>query len=242
MTVQQRLRAAAVTDAGRERTSNEDRYLCEPPTFAVADGMGGHRAGAVAAETALAVVAELAGSRTDDPRDWLARANVEVMRRGASDRALRGMATTCTLLVLDGSTGRIAHVGDSRAYLFRDGGLRQLTEDHTFVGKLVREGMLNADEAARHPRRSILMRGLGHRAEVEVDLVTLDVAPGDKVLLCTDGLTSMVDDETIGVVLGDGLEPQPTVERLRDLANRAGGDDNVTVVLVEVSAPERRAT
>ena len=241
-------RVGAKTDTGRVREANEDSFLVEGPLFAVADGMGGHLAGDVASRTAVETITTRAEQDSPGDTGSLARlvreANHEIWKKAQSDASLHGMGTTCTLAMLDGSILHIAHVGDSRAYLFRDGDLSQLTEDHTLVGRMVREGRLRPDQAEHHPQRSIITRALGVDSDVAVDTQTIELREGDRVLLCSDGLSSMVERESIAAVLGDNADPQEASERLVQLANEAGGEDNVTVVVIEVAgdAPARAAT
>ena len=241
-------RVGAKTDTGRVREANEDAFLVEGPLFAVADGMGGHLAGDVASRTAVETITTRAEQDSPGDTGSLARlvreANHEIWKKAQSDASLHGMGTTCTLAMLDGSILHIAHVGDSRAYLFRDGDLSQLTEDHTLVGRMVREGRLRPDEAEHHPQRSIITRALGVDSDVAVDTQTIELREGDRVLLCSDGLSSMVERESIAAVLGDNADPQEASERLVHLANEAGGEDNITVVVIEVAgdAPARAAT
>ncbi|MDQ3953070.1 MAG: protein phosphatase 2C domain-containing protein, partial [Actinomycetota bacterium] len=154
--------------------------------------------------------------------------------KARSDPALRGMGTTCTLLMIDGDVAHIAHVGDSRAYLLRDGSFRQLTEDHTLVERMVREGRLSAEEAANHPQRSIITRALGVDANVQVDVLEERLDEGDKILLTSDGLTAMVDPSEIAAVLGREDDPQAAADSLVAMANDAGGEDNVTVLVLHV--------
>jgi protein phosphatase len=238
------------TDVGRVRQGNEDSYLLEDPIYAVADGMGGHIAGDVASATAVDVIAE--GARAEHPQDGPAlaelvvRANEAIWDKARSDPALRGMGTTCTLLMIDGAIAHIAHVGDSRAYMLRDGELTQLTEDHTLVERMVREGRLSAEEAANHPQRSVITRALGVDQNVQVDVLREQLVKGDRILLASDGLTSMVDTGAIGEVLAGEDDPQTAADRLVEIANAAGGEDNVTVLVVDVGkdgapAPPRPA-
>lgn len=228
------------TDVGRVRQGNEDSYLLQAPVYAVADGMGGHTAGDVASATAVDVIAD--GLRSAAPSDGaglaelVTRANEAIWEKARSDPALRGMGTTCTLLMIDGEIAHIAHVGDSRAYLLRDGSLRQLTEDHTLVERMVREGRLSAEEAANHPQRSIITRALGVDARVQVDVLREEIREGDRILLTSDGLTSMVDPSSISDVLSGQEDPQGAAERLVEMANAAGGEDNVTVLVLDVVA------
>jgi len=160
-------------------------------------------------------------------------ANKLVLQRGESDRNLRGMGTTVTALLLDGEKAHVAHVGDSRAYLLRSGALQQLTEDHTLVQRMVREGKLTPDQAVHHPQRSIITRALGVEEELPVDELTLSVQDGDRLLLATDGLTAMVEEAEIKAILEAEADPQSACDRLVEAANRGGGEDNITVVVLD---------
>ena len=206
-------------------------------------GMGGQLAGEVASAITIETIA--AGLKDQVPEgDGLAglleRANARIVERAAADRTMRGMATTCTLMRVDPQRAVVAHVGDSRAYLHRQGSLRQLTEDHSIVGSMVRERILTPEAAAKHPRRHVVLRALGQRDTVEVDVVEVDLLPGDRLLLCTDGLTSMIGSESISGVLGAAPTPDEAAEQLIVLANDAGGEDNVTAVVVDVGPRPRR--
>lgn len=240
------VRVAAKTDVGRVRQANEDSYLVQEPLFAVADGMGGHAAGDVASRIAVDVLKQDIDSGQSADKETLVNAikhaNSVIFDQSQSDSALSGMGTTCTLLFVVGSEGRIAHVGDSRAYLLRGGKLSQLTDDHTLVNRMVKEGRLRPEEADRHPQRSIITRALGVDANVKVDYKTFDLRAGDRILLCSDGLTSMIDPPTIQRVLSETPDSDEASERLITLANDAGGEDNITVVLVDVADPEGAAT
>ena len=236
-------RSAALSDTGRKRRQNEDAYVCDPPLFAIADGMGGAQAGEVASRLAAAVFEE--GAAAIQGEDGVATvvraANARIFERAVHDPAVAGMGTTATVAVVDeaAATVTIAHVGDSRAYLYRLGFLDQLTTDHSLVGELIRSGRLTEDEAAVHPHRSVITRALGTDADVEVDTLTLDVAPGDLVLLCSDGLSAMVrDDEIVRVLEATGAAPREAAAALVSAANAAGGEDNVTVVLFELVAAD----
>ena len=235
-------RIGVKTDVGRRREVNEDSFLVHEPLFVVADGMGGHVAGDIASSTAVDTIKELSSSaRAEDPNTLaglVLAANSRIWEKAEGDSTLRGMGTTCTLLMLDESKAHLAHVGDSRAYLLRGGTLTQLTEDHTLVGRMVKEGRLSADDAERHPQRSIVTRALGVDSEVEVDLIDLDVIEGDRILICSDGLSSMIDFDTIASLLTQEPDPQVSAERLVEAANEAGGEDNITVVIVDIGAAD----
>ena len=243
-------RSAGLSDTGRKRRQNEDAYVCEPPLFAIADGMGGAQAGEVASGLAAAAFEEVAAAiHGEDGVATLVRAaNARIFERAVHDPTVAGMGTTATVAVVDESAGTVtlAHVGDSRAYRYRRGALEQLTTDHSLVGELVRSGRLTEDEAAVHPHRSVITRALGTDADVEVDTLTVEVVPGDLVLLCSDGLSAMVRDEEIARVLeATGAAPREAGEALIAAANAAGGEDNVTVVLFELlseALPEPEST
>lgn len=230
-----KVRTGARSDIGRLRQRNEDAYLIKEPLFVVADGMGGHRGGDVASTLALETIGSAASTEAT-PRalvDEIKRANRTVLERGESDRDLRGMGTTLTGVLTEDAKAHVVHVGDSRAYLFRDGALQQLTEDHTLVQRMVREGRLTEDEAAQHPQRSILTRALGVDEDIPVDELSLDIHPGDRLLLCTDGLTNMLERDRIQEILESERDPQSVCDKMVDAANRAGGDDNITVIVLD---------
>lgn len=229
---------AAKTDVGRVRQGNEDSYLVREPLFAVADGMGGHLGGEVASATAVeAITSGTARSMPHDPSDLaeiVRAANAAIWDKAKQDPDLRGMGTTCTLALIEDGSLHIAHVGDSRAYLLRSGDLTQLTEDHTLVSRMVQEGRLAPEEAERHPQRSIITRALGADSDVTVDEITMPLAEGDRILLCSDGLTSMIDAGTVHDILARQPNPEAAVDELVERALDAGGEDNVTVVLIDV--------
>lgn len=232
-------RAIGVTDTGRRRLRNEDALVCAPPLFAVADGMGGAQAGELASGVAAAALEEL-GSETHGERavaELIQEANLRVYRRAIEDPEAAGMGTTVTVALVDeqAETVAIGHVGDSRAYLIRDGELAQLTTDHSLVGELERSGRLTAEEARVHPQRSVITRALGTEEDVDVDTQLVEAEPGDVFLICSDGLPSMVRDEEIAeLVEAADRDPERIARSLVEAANRAGGDDNVTVVVFEL--------
>jgi protein phosphatase len=203
----------------------------------VADGMGGAQAGEVAAGIAVEAFAQgLTGSGTVEQRlaSRAREANRRIFEIASTQRERAGMGTTLTAAYLDDSQLAIAHVGDSRAYLFRDGSLTRLTQDHSLVDELVRRGKLTEEEAAEHPQRSIITRALGPEPDVEVDTWTYPVRAGDLLLLCSDGLTSMISEERVGQILAHYGELESAAQALINEANQAGGRDNITVVLVRV--------
>ena len=210
-------RTFGITDTGRRRRQNEDAYVCEPPLFAIADGMGGAQAGELASKVAAAAIEESAAHATGVGRRRIVReANARVFARALQDPSVAGMGTTATVAFVDEEAGAIAiaHVGDSRAYRYREGVLEQLTSDHSLVGELVRSGRLTEDEAAVHPHRSVITRALGTEPEVEIDTMTVDALPGDLLLLCSDGLSAMVRDDDIAGVL-ERTARRPRLARAR---------------------------
>jgi protein phosphatase len=231
-------RAAGQTDTGRRRLRNEDAFICEPPLFAVADGMGGARAGEIAAGLAAAALEE-AGTETrgsEGVAALIVEANRRIWERSLSDPNTAGMGTTVTAALVDAAgTVAIGHVGDSRAYLLRKGSIEQLTTDHSLVAELVQSGVLTPEEAERHPQRSAITRALGTEATVEVDGFTVTAEPGDVFLICSDGLSSMLsDDEMARAIEGANGDPHEAAEALIRAANAHGGEDNITVVLFEM--------
>jgi serine/threonine protein phosphatase PrpC len=231
------------TDTGRQRNANEDAYYARGPLFAVADGMGGAQAGEVASRLA-AESFEPVQRGEESPEAYLraiARtANARIHRLAQADSSRSGMGTTLTAALVEDDEVSFAHVGDSRAYVFRDGGLKLLTSDHSLVEELRRQGRLTEEQAEDHPQRSIITRALGPEREVEVDTMTYRARPGDVYLLCSDGLTTMVSEDRIRAALADSESLDDAVSSLVREANEAGGRDNITVVafrLEEAEAP-----
>jgi PPM family protein phosphatase len=231
------LRAAETTcktDTGRQRRDNEDNAFARAPVFVVADGMGGAQAGEVASRIAIEAFEQgLPGDGSPEERlaTRVREANHQIYERSRADRGRAGMGTTLTAAYVDDAHVAIAHVGDSRAYLFRDGTLQRLTQDHSLVDELVRRGKLTEEQAAEHPQRSIITRALGPEPDVEVDTWTYPARPGDVVLLCSDGLTSMISEERVREVLAANDNLDAAADALIHEANEAGGRDNITVVL-----------
>ncbi len=231
---------AGATDTGRKRRRNEDAYVVAPPLFCVADGMGGAQAGEVASRLAAAAVEEAdAGDRSGPERvtALIQEANRRVYERASVDPEASGMGTTMTVALVEDGRVAIGHVGDSRAYLFRAGGLEQLTEDHSLVNELVKSGKLSREEADQHPQRSVITRALGTDPNVAVDAFTVESQPGDLFLLCSDGLSSMIDHDQILEVIDRSRDDLDAVARsLVAAANRGGGEDNITVVAFEIAS------
>jgi serine/threonine protein phosphatase PrpC len=237
------LRAAAGSDIGRRRRLNQDSACASPRLLAVADGMGGHAHGEVASAIAIGTLVELdrgfaAGDLAEvDLVGALGAAVADVARRlteaARQDPELGGTGTTLVAMLVDGERIGTAHVGDSRIYLLRDGQLQRLTHDHTFVQALVDEGRLSEEEAAEHPRRSVLVRTLQEGVAPEPDLFEVEGRAGDRFLLCSDGVTAVLDDAEIHRALLDG-EPRDVVDRMIALADDGGGPDNITCVVADL--------
>lgn len=228
---------AAASDVGRVRKANEDSYYVRSPLFVVADGMGGANAGEVASKIAVDSFKDpLNDSVAPEPRmaGVVRTANHQIHEKSNSSDEFKGMGTTITALLLGEDELTIAHVGDSRAYRLRDGELERLTRDHSLVGEMVRRGAITEAEAEVHPQRSILTRALGPEDEVEIDTLSHGVKGGDVYLICSDGLTGMVDEATIAQEMGSGKPLQEMAESLIRKANENGGVDNITVVAFKV--------
>jgi protein phosphatase len=245
----------ALSDVGRKRQGNEDSMLVNPEQnlFVVADGMGGHAAGEVASKIAVDSINEFVClTSTDEEITWpfgleenisydgnrlktaIRYANRKVLEVTKEKKEYEGMATTVAAVLLDGDTANLAHVGDSRIYLYRDSQLSQLTSDHSWVNEQIQSGVISADQARSHPLRNVVTRALGGKSDLQVDLAPSQMQPGDILLLCSDGLTGMVADEEIGVVIervqGD---VEKAAKELVNAANAGGGEDNITVVLIK---------
>jgi PPM family protein phosphatase len=231
-------RVAAVTDPGRTRRHNEDSYVIEPPLFAIADGMGGAQAGEVASRLATAALKEGQPDAGGELRisDLIQEANRRVYDRSSSDPNTSGMGTTITVALVGDDHVSFGHVGDSRAYLIRDAQMEQLTEDHSLVNELLKTGKLSREEAETHPQRSVITRALGTDPDVDVDTFSVQTATGDLFLLCSDGLTDMVSEESIlDVVERNRGDIDAALRALVKEANRGGGQDNITVVAFEIA-------
>jgi protein phosphatase len=228
------------SNTGNKRRRNEDSFVVAPPLFAVADGMGGAQAGEVASKLAAAALEDTDLGTTGGEERVVAliqEANRRVYERSNADPAASGMGTTITVALVEGTRVTFGHVGDSRAYLVRDGVMEQLTEDHSLVNELMKSGKLSPEEAEIHPQRSVITRALGTDPDVDVDTFVIEAQEGDLFLICSDGLTSMVGDEEILEVLErfhDDLDRAS--KELIAAANRAGGEDNITVVTFTISA------
>jgi PPM family protein phosphatase len=233
------IRFAAGTDIGRERARNEDSAYAGSRVLAVADGLGGHAGGVQASAAAIGALAALESA--GDPGDPLAALRHAVQRAGAdiralaeSDPGLKGLGTTLTAMLWSGSQLALVHIGDSRAYLLRDARLSLLTDDHTYVQSLVKAGQIGADEAATHPQRQLLERALDATTDPQADFSLHAVKPGDRYLLCTDGLHGVLATAQLQSGLSAATDPRAAVDELIGLANEAGGPDNIACAVADV--------
>jgi PPM family protein phosphatase len=233
---------AAKTDTGKKRRRNEDAFVLAPPLFAVADGMGGAQAGEVASKLAAAALEDTDPGRLTGPErvaSLIQEANRRVHERSSSDPATSGMGTTMTVALVEGDGVVIGHVGDSRAYLVRDHEIEQITEDHSLVNELLKSGRLSPEEAEAHPQRSVITRAVGTDPDVDVDSFTVDAHDGDVFLICSDGLTDMIDDrEILDLVDQHRGNLERLTKQLVTAANRGGGEDNITVVAFSIGKPD----
>ncbi len=228
-----RLVHGAATHLGLVRRQNEDSFVVTDGVYAVCDGMGGARAGEVASEAACRILMAMPkGADAEDLRGAVSEANTLIRERSLADKDLAGMGTTLTAATARGSVLTLAQVGDSRAYLWRRGTLRQVTEDHSLVADMIKRGQLTPEQAAVHPHRSIITRALGTEASVTPDIFDLPLEIGDRVLLCSDGLSGMVPKDELARVLGAGDQPRLVADALVAAALRHGGEDNVTAVVI----------
>ena len=225
------------TDIGCLRDHNEDSLVVTPPLFAVADGMGGHAAGEVASEIAVRVLSELAPEHPDGEALGRAieEANRAVIQAAREGRGRQGMGTTMTAAMLEGERLVIAQVGDSRAYLLHQGKLQQLTRDHSLMADMIEAGQLTPEEARTHPQRSVITRALGSDAHLHPDIYEINVETGDRLLICSDGLSGMIFDDQIENTLRRVQDPQRCASQLVNEAIAAGGHDNATVIVADVT-------
>ena len=225
------------TDIGCLRDHNEDSLVVTPPLFAIADGMGGHAAGEVASEIAVRVLSELAPEHPDGEALGRAieEANRAVIQAAREGRGRQGMGTTMTAAMLEGERLVIAQVGDSRAYLLHQGKLQQLTRDHSLMADMIEAGQLTPEEARTHPQRSVITRALGSDAHLHPDIYEINVETGDRLLICSDGLSGMIFDDQIENTLRRVQDPQRCASQLVNEAIAAGGHDNVTVIVADVT-------
>lgn len=234
------MHVSALSDVGLIRKNNEDSFfVCAPHLFIVADGMGGHEAGEVASSLAVASIREyiFAHAAINDKKDLLREAIREANRRiyatAISRQGCQGMGTTVSAAYIHDDVLYWGHVGDSRIYLIREGAGELLTDDHSLVWQLMKQGELSLEEANSHPRRNVLTRAVGTEPEAEIDVGHRALLPGDQVVLCTDGLTSFLTGEEIAAAVTARTDPDETVKYLVDLAKDRGGFDNITVILID---------
>ena len=249
------IESESVSDVGRKRPINEDSFCSndEEGLYVVADGMGGHAHGEVASRIAVETIEEFVKLTSGDTEvTWpygideglslngnrlqtsIRFANHKLLEHSRKETECEGMATTVVAALVDGSVAEIAHVGDSRVYLIRDGEIRCLTSDHSWVNEQVRSGVIDSEQARTHPLRNVVTRALGGKSEIEVDVQSLKLSPGDRLLLCSDGLTTMLDDNEIRDIVLDAEGSVEQAHRLVDAANRNGGEDNTTTILLRV--------
>jgi protein phosphatase len=249
--------AHGATDVGRKRVNNEDAFAIRPGDglYVVADGMGGHSSGEVAAQLAVGTILGFFKDTTlGEESTWpyaydenlsfaanklvtaIATANDQIQAYASGHPESRGMGTTVVAVLIADDKATLSHVGDSRAYLFRDGKLQLLTMDHSWVGEQIRHGYLTEAEAVNHPFRNVITKALGTREQAQADVTELKLLPGDRLLLCSDGLNSMITDEIIGAAMARNEDLEATCQHLIEKANEGGGDDNITVVLIERTA------
>ncbi len=230
---------AVASDTGRRRRRNEDNYVVAPPLFGVADGMGGAQAGEVASQLAASALeagdSGLEGTKRIDA--LIQEANRLIYDRASTDPTASGMGTTMTVALVEGMTVAIGHVGDSRAYLVRGELMEQLTEDHSLVNELLKTGKLSEEEAQVHPQRSVITRAVGTDPDVDVDGFTIEAEEGDVFLICSDGLSDMVEDEEIlELVHSNRDDLDKAVKALVAAANKGGGEDNITAIAFRISS------
>jgi serine/threonine protein phosphatase PrpC len=230
------MEVGAKTDKGKVREQNEDTFGYRDTLFVVADGMGGHQAGEVA--SAIAVETVLAVEMDADPVVSLRRAvlsaNSAILEEMAKNESFSGMGTTVAVLLLKADRAFVSHLGDSRIYQLTEGNLVQLTDDHSFVAELIKNGSITEEEAKIHPQRNVLTRALGTEGHLEFEVNSFTTHSGDKFLLCSDGLTGIVDEKIIKEILMSGETPQIIADQLVEQANKDGGTDNISVIVIKV--------
>jgi protein phosphatase len=226
------------TDVGQIREHNEDSLLVKDPLYVIADGMGGHAAGEIASELAVRTFEEAEIDHVDINilKRAVAEANSAILKGARDGLGRRGMGTTLTAAVIEKDTALIAQIGDSRAYIMQNSVLRQATRDHSLIEELLASGQITEEEALIHPNRSVITRALGLDSSVQADTYELRLHEGDRLLLCSDGLNGMLDDESIESILLDNPDPQTAADALVEAANDAGGFDNVTVIVINIES------
>ena len=241
---------SVLTDIGRARSQNQDAVFATdevvgslPNLFVVADGMGGHKAGEYASNQAIALVKrEVASDTESEPvqiiNQGITTANNSIYEEAAQDATKSGMGTTMVVATIFDHHMCVGNVGDSRLYVYREGQLQQITQDHSVVGEMVRKGEMPKEQARNHPKRNLITRAVGAEKEIRVDFFDETLADGDLVLMCTDGLTSMVEEKQIEEVLASAVPLQEKTDRLVELANDNGGRDNITIIIIEPFSDE----
>jgi protein phosphatase len=250
-----RIESKSLSDVGMKRPLNEDSFCANDHEglYVVADGMGGHAHGEVASRLAVETIEEFVKLTSGDSdvtwpygidetlslngnrlKTSIRFANQKLLEHARASAGCEGMATTVVAVLLDGKVAEIAHVGDSRLYLIRDGEIRRVTSDHSWVNEQVQSGVIDSEQARNHPLRNVVTRALGGRPDLEVDVQSLELQSGDRLLLCTDGLTTMLNDAEILRIVLDGEGGVGQTEQLIDAANRSGGEDNTTAILLRV--------
>ena len=239
------MRAYAATDVGRVREVNQDYIYCSlkpvgklPNLFLVADGMGGHKAGDLASRyTVESLINNIENSRSDNPitiiNDAIVNANKQLLLKAAESEEYSGMGTTLVVCTIIGESMYVANVGDSRLYLY-DGKLSQITRDHSLVEEMVALGRLNRDEARRQEKKNVITRAIGGAKEVMADFFEAELTAGNRIIMCSDGLSNMVDDNEIEEIISSGLDIEDKTRKLLDRANENGGKDNIAVVIIEL--------
>ena len=241
---------SVLTDIGRARSQNQDAVFATdeavgslPNLFVVADGMGGHKAGEYASNQAIALVKREVASDTESElvqiiNQGITTANNSIYEEAAQDATKSGMGTTMVVATIFDHHMCVGNVGDSRLYVYREGQLQQITQDHSVVGEMVRKGEMPKEQARNHPKRNLITRAVGAEKEIRVDFFDETLADGDLVLMCTDGLTSMVEEKQIEEVLASAVSLQEKANRLVELANDNGGRDNITIIIIEPFSDE----
>ncbi len=231
------------TDTGEIREHNEDSLLVKDPLFVIADGMGGHAAGEVASELAVKAFekAEIDSLDINTLKRAVAEANIAILRGAQAGLGRMGMGTTLTAAVIEKDSVLVAQVGDSRAYIMQNGELRQVTRDHSLVEELLSSGQITEEEAVNHPNRSVITRALGIDNNIQADTYELRLHDGDRMLLCSDGLNTMLDDEEIESVLLKNPDPQAAADALVEAAKVAGGFDNITVIVININSVDAQS-
>lgn len=238
----------SITDRGKLRKNNEDCCLTKEvgsyTLFILADGMGGHKGGEIASRTAIEHISIFLSEKLTDKMlpgqimlllsEVLEKVNGEILDMSKNDLSLIGMGTTCDICIISKNTAYIAHIGDSRVYKISKNNIQRLTKDHSLVQYMLESGTITPEEAIHHPQKNIILRALGSSALIEPDILHEKVSPGDVILMCSDGLSNMLDEEVIRKTVAEETTPEGSAEKLVKLANDAGGSDNITVIIAKL--------